>query len=325
MIEQLKEIYEKGRPGKLINKKYENLYDYLLANTQFLDNQCINKNYQIKITQRLYHLICNINEIPKCLCCDNLVEFLNKTYRIYCSNKCKTAGEDYKKRSEKGRQTKKKKYGNEKYNNSEKNKQTNLERYGVDCTWKSKKIRNKGKQTKKEKYGDENYSNWKKGKQTCLEKYGVESNLWIKEIRDNIIKNNLKKYGVEHHTQSSNYQQPFNNKKYHLPSGKIITIQGYENLALDLLLKTYNEEDLVIGKSNIFKQLGKLEYTYNNKTHRYFPDIYIKSENLIIEVKSSWTYKKKNEINLLKRKICLDKHYNFSFWVFDKNKSINIF
>ena len=283
MFNQLKEIYEKGKPNKLINKKYKYLYDFLLENTLFLDNQCINKDYHIKITQRLYHLINNIKKIPICKICDNLVEFSSyRTYRIYCSNKCKVKDADYDKRL------------------------------------------SKGKQTKKEKYGDENYSNWEKGKQTCLEKYGVTNNLWIKEVRDNIIKNNIEKYGVKHHAQSLNYEQSFNNKKYHLPSGKIITIQGYENLALDLLLTYYNEEDIIVGKHNIFKQIGKLEYIYDNKIHTYFPDIFIKSKNLIIEVKSEWTYKFKKEISFLKKQACLNKDYNFEFWIFGRNKPLNI-
>ena len=40
-------------------------------------------------------------------------------------------------------------------------------------------------------------------------------------------------------------------KDYMLPSGNLVKYQGYENLALDELVQTYEEEDLGIGRSNI--------------------------------------------------------------------------
>jgi hypothetical protein len=36
-----------------------------------------------------------------------------------------------------------------------------------------------------------------------------------------------------------------------MPSGKIIRVQGYEIFALDLLLRTYKEEDLIINLKEI--------------------------------------------------------------------------
>jgi hypothetical protein len=40
-------------------------------------------------------------------------------------------------------------------------------------------------------------------------------------------------------------------KDYTMPSGKIIRVQGYEIFALDLLLRTYKEEDLIINLKEI--------------------------------------------------------------------------
>ena len=59
--------------------------------------------------------------------------------------------------------------------------------------------------------------------------------------------------------------------------------------------------------------MGKILYEYNGNTHRYFPDIYIKSINTIIEVKSVWTYEQQKERNLMKEKACLKQGYNFEF------------
>ena len=57
-------------------------------------------------------------------------------------------------------------------------------------------------------------------------------------------------------------------------------------------------------------------YKFKSKTLRYYPDIYIESENLIIEVKSTYTYKVSLIKNMIKslstRKLNLD----FEFWVY---------
>jgi endogenous inhibitor of DNA gyrase (YacG/DUF329 family) len=322
MFEKLKEIYLFGKTSKLVNLKYKEELNYLFDKTSKLDEQTKNTNgYKISISQRIYHLLNNIEEIPICKICNNLVTFTGyRTYRIYCCNKCKTSDVNYANRSLKRMTTKLERYGSSNYNNMEKTKSTKLARYGDENFMNLEK----GKLTKLERYGDENYSNWKKGKETCLNRYGIKSNLWIKEVREKIITSNIEKYGVSHHAQQPNFEQKFNNKKYTLPSGKIITIQGYENLALDILFKTYNEQDIVIGKHNIFEQLGPIEYNYNEKQHRYYTDFYIKSKNLVIEVKSDWTYKMKEEINLLKKQACLDKNLKFQFWIFSNNKQLNI-
>jgi hypothetical protein len=54
-------------------------------------------------------------------------------------------------------------------------------------------------------------------------------------------------------------------------------------------------------------------YTNDTKKHRYFPDIFIPSQNLIIEVKSTWTYVKAAESLPLKKQACIDKGYNFQY------------
>jgi hypothetical protein len=45
----------------------------------------------------------------------------------------------------------------------------------------------------------------------------------------------------------------------------------------------------------------------------YFPDIYIKSTNTIIEVKSQWTFDNWKEKNLAKEQACLQQGFNFEF------------
>ena len=364
MFKELKSIYEFGKPSKLICKKYKDEYAYLLFNTSYLDDQ-VKGDYKIKIVQRLYHLIYNINEIPKCAC-GNLVEFnSNRKYRTYCCNKCKVLDADYSKRIERSKQTKYLKYGDEKYNNKEKTKTTCLEKYGVESSFQANSVKEKSKKTKLNLYGHDNFSNWEKGKETCIIKYGVDHNFkipeviqkrkntWINnldvdhpgkskcshekakntnlgkygvenvfqsdEIKKRIIITNNIKYGYDYHTQSPDYKQPFSIHTYTFPSGKVVTTQGYENHVLDILIKKYKEEDILVSKREIHKHLGHFTYEYENKQHFYYPDIYIKSENLLIEVKSSWTAKQNIDVNKLKAKSCIDRNFNFETWIFDKN------
>ncbi len=105
-------------------------------------------------------------------------------------------------------------------------------------------------------------------------------------------------------------------KDYIFLSGKIERIQGYENIALDSLLINYTEDEIICNR----KLIPKFWYvnSIGNK-RKYFPDIYIPKENLIIEVKSKWTYNGKPEwleINLLKEQACLAAGYNFKFMIY---------
>jgi hypothetical protein len=64
----------------------------------------------------------------------------------------------------------------------------------------------------------------------------------------------------------------------------------------------------------------------DGKLHSYYPDLFIKSKNMIVEVKSMWTYNKDKEKNLLKKEACLSMGYLFEFRIYDgKGKMINIF
>jgi len=145
-----------------------------------------------------------------------------------------------------------------------------------------------------------------------------QCSLECKRIVDQIkIKStNIQRYGVENVMQcdsifASNIKSNKRFKDYILPSGKIVRIQGNENLALDQLLQTYQEAEIICDRSLVPK------FWYGKK--KYYPDIYIPKDNLIIEVKSKWTYNGKPEwleSNLLKQQACLDAGYNFKFMIY---------
>ncbi len=236
----------------------------------------------------------------------------------------------------------------------EKIKQTNLKNYGVEHPMQNKDIQEKTKQTNLEKYGVEylsqNLEIKEKIKRVNLRKIGVENQFQSKEIKEKIKQVNLKKYGVENPSQSDKIKQKkittsfenygvnhpmqnaniaekslnnsFKSKDFTYLDGTTIKVQGYEHIALEKLVKQgYNSEDIITSR----KEVPELWYhDLEYKKHRYYCDIYIPSENRIIEVKSMWTYEKDLHTNTLKAETCKELGYNFEFWIFDKKMNCEI-
>ncbi len=185
---------------------------------------------------------------------------------------------------------------------------SNMENYGVKSTLSIKEVYDKTTATKIELYG-EDYGKiiFEKTKATCLEKYGFEF-----------------------YTQTPGFFEKFLNhdwgnkyKDYVMPSGKIARIQGYEDKALNILLKTKTEDEISIGP-NIFKAIGKIQYELDGLTKIYKPDIYLPNENKIIEVKSGWTFSVELEMNFAKAHACKELGFNFEFWIFDRKGNLEI-
>lgn len=107
-----------------------------------------------------------------------------------------------------------------------------------------------------------------------------------------------------------------------MPSGKLIKIQGYEHFALDILLKTKSENDI----ETYVRNMPKIWYIgEDGKKHRYYPDIFIKSENKFIEVKSTYTFEQEKNKNLLKQKATKDLEHKHEFWIIsNKGEILNI-
>jgi hypothetical protein len=112
-----------------------------------------------------------------------------------------------------------------------------------------------------------------------------------------------------------------NYKSYTLPSGKVVKLQGHENLTLDLLLTRLSEEDLVIGRYEIERTIGNISYTRTDGTvHTYYPDLYVKSENKVYETKCQYTLDAHLEDNLSKRDAVINKNIAFEFMIFNGRK-----
>jgi hypothetical protein len=206
-------------------------------------------------------------------------------------------------------------------------KETNMRKRNVDFGVQSEDIKNKIKNTnfikRGVKYPTQSKDVREKVKNTNFIKRGVEYPMQSEDVKEKNRKYWRINYGVEHNMQvpeilEKNQKSAYKFKPYTLPSGKVIQIQGYENFALDILLQTYVEDDLTMGSCLV----PKIMYEYKDKTKRYYTDIYILKDNLIIEVKSTYTMKKELEKNLAKRKGCVEQGYKFKFWIFSKKQLI---
>ncbi len=141
-----------------------------------------------------------------------------------------------------------------------------------------------------------------KSKKTCLEKYGVEYPMQNQEYMEKVQRNS-KKY-----------------KEYKFPSGGIRNVQGYEPFALDILIKTYIEEEILTDREFV----PNIPYIFNSKNCIYFPDIYIPKDNKIIEVKSTWTYKCKDDKIKEKAEATRALGYKYEIWIFDDKRNLKI-
>ena len=230
---------------------------------------------------------------------------------------------------EKVKQTNLEKYGVEHNSQNEKikenKKKKTLKNYGVENPSQNQEIKKKKYKTTFENYGVENPNQneqiKEKIKHTNLEKYGVTCSLHNKEIKEKIKQTNLERYGVENPTQNpiiaeKIFKSRFKRKPFDFPSGKIVKVQGYEHFCLrDLIEQKIEEEDIVTD----IKQVPEVWWEdEEKKKHRYYTDIYIKSQNKCIEVKSKYTFEKEKEEVLCKQQAVKNIGIHCEVWIYNR-------
>jgi hypothetical protein len=188
----------------------------------------------------------------------------------------------------------------------EKFTKTSIEKFGVSHPFKSIKVREKIKKTMFERYGVKYpgaiIGHWDKAVKTWINKYGVSHPLHNDEFMIKNIKNH------------------FSVRNYIFPRGKIVKILGYENIALDTLMsRGYDENDIFTSPID----MPRIWYYFNNKKCKYYPDIYIKSENKFIEVKSTFTLYKEYEKNKAKFNAIVDQ--KIELWCYNHKKQLEEF
>jgi hypothetical protein len=274
----------------------------------------------------------NSNE-NKCVICGSETPFMSikQGYKDGCSKKCIDKIKIIKREK-----SNLEKYGNKNYNNierryktnnikyggnapmcdnkiKEKTEQTCLKKYGVTHIFKSEKIKNDIKHTNIKKYGVENPSQSEKIKikkeNTCLKHYNVKNPNQSPEIKNKIKNTNIQRYGVEHNMQNvDTYNKGLKTRKLIKLYKNDLYYQGsYEFEFLEKYYEKY--PNIIRGKT--------IKYTYNDKNKVYFPDFFIPSLNLIIEIKSSWTLKQDIEIDE-KKKAVYKYGYNY-IMILDKD------
>lgn len=205
-------------------------------------------------------------------------------------------------------------------------------RYGVENPGQSRNIKDKIRETNLSKYGVENpfqleeFKN--KIKETNLSRYGSEYPLQSIIIKEKVKKTNLKKYGVCHVFQSIAYREScinrygVDNPMKNLGIFKKSQKSGYK-------IKSYNDNLYYQGtyeldflnfckKLNIIDLIERGPTIKYNDSYVYFPDFFIEKYNLIVEIKSTYTYNLHKDKNEKKREACTNYGYDFLF-ITDKN------
>jgi hypothetical protein len=166
---------------------------------------------------------------------------------------------------------------------------------------------------------------------TTMEKYGVPNVFMNEGLKEKIKNTMIERYGVEHPMQNNfirkkQSKSAFAIKIYTFENGKEIDYQGYENLAYDRLISLGYSVDDILSESEIVadESIPDFWYELNGKRHRYFPDIYIRSEEKIIEVKSSWSANL-DPIQLECKMQCIvDAGFDIEVWIFDNKGNLTI-
>lgn len=194
-----------------------------------------------------------------------------------------------------------------------KTKANNLQKYGYDSHFKVPEIQNKIKGTMLERYGVENSRSSKlvrqKAQDTIMQRYGKD---YQKIFNERSKRACLIKYGVENVSQSpivrDNQMKAGYKRKQIIAFGKEYYVQGCEDRALKFLEKY---DSTICDITNKPSSMPHLSYLYEDKPRRYFPDFYIPSKGIIIEVKSEFTVTRDVERNKAKFKSVSDAGFKF--------------
>ena len=208
-------------------------------------------------------------------------------------------------------------------------KNTCLNKYGVCHSSQSVIIKNKVIDTMLDKYGvksqfnilhvreksknyDKNHANEKK-KITCIQKYGVDNVFKSESIKNKIKTTSIEKYGVYSTNQSKDiHEKQCKNRLKNLVRGEVNGVKYQGSYEKDFL-EFCNSGNIIAERCEF-----TIKYICDSKTKTYFPDYYIPSKNLIIEIKSKYYYDINIETNLLKMEATMKNGHNFMF-IIDKD------
>lgn len=282
-----------------------NVNDYILIKPEHLPNSS-----EVRINVKCSNCE-SINNISN----NNYINKQLKKYDFYVCKNCSSI---------KRKKTMLERYNVEYYSKHDdfKNKveKTSLNRYNVTNYTKTTEYKQKVIETSNIKYGANHYlknnDNYNKLKETLIERYDVDNPSKINGVNiEKRKKTNLLKYGFEHAIQCD---EIFN---------KNFKRKNIDSLYYD---STYELNFINLCKNNniYLERMKGIKYILNNEIKVYYPDFYLPKYNLIVEIKSTYTYNYDVNKNILKEDSCIKKGYNFLFIIDNEfsefKKKINI-
>lgn len=321
-IEQLKILVnEHSRTYTQIlehNQKYKELLKFINDNTPLLKD----KFYTLKT--KIFWILNDIHEFPKCRTCGNKLDKVN-VFRLhepsiyhYCSGKCRKNNETVKLHC---KQNLLKKYGVENvfqlHDIKEKSKKTLLQKYGVDHYSKSDKWNEQVKESSLKHFGTEHPQQSKtikdKTTQTTLKKYGKECYLQTDEFKEKNRQTCLKKYGVEYFTKTKEFERKMKQTKL-----KKYGDENYNNIEQikQTSLKRYGVENPGATHESISKARRRLYY--NNIWFASSPElayyIWLTDNNV------KFDFQPKNKVLEYSDKYNVKHRYYPDFYIYDENR-----
>jgi len=144
---------------------------------------------------------------------------------------------------------------------------------------------------------------------TCMEKYNERNVMHIDDI-----------FYKCQETYSTTKEYKFEK------TGRIINIQGTEDIIIDYILNNKNKIlNKIIKEDEILqKNIPTFKYLYEGKEYKYYPDFYIKDTKLIIEAKTINTHNKLpyRLTNYIKYKSAVNNGYNIMIIILNNNKEL---
>lgn len=172
-------------------------------------------------------------------------------------------------------------------------------------------------------------------KETLLASYGVDNCQKMAAVREKTIRTNLTRYGYKTPLEIHNShitgvwgnnapaiirkitETGFTSKDYTFPSGRTVRVQGYEGYAIDILLQSHDEKHILPD------DVPAIRYYADNKWHWHIPDIYLSDINKIVEIKSTYTFRKTRYYKE-KSAAALKQGYEYETWIIDNGELIEV-
>ena len=143
-----------------------------------------------------------------------------------------------------------------------------------------------------------------------IEKYGVDSFSKTEEWLIKQKQTSLEKFGVENASQCPEIFSKQQRGRFEISPFRDTHLFYQGSFELDFLEKYYDKFKIERGPT--------IEYEFEDSNKQYFSDFYLPELNLIVEIKSTYTFELSKEKNIEKQKKSISLGYGHIF-IIDKN------